>query len=209
MADTTVPPWLQWAREIEAISQSGLTYSHSDYDRERYRRLLEIAAEIVASHTQVPQAEVLHSFQMQPGYATPKVDVRGAALRNNQILLVQERTDGRWCLPGGWADVGQLPSDTAEREVREESGFLVKAQRIVGVYDANRGAEPLEFYHAYKIVFLCHILGGEARPSFETPAVGFFPFDKLPPLSIHRTNERHLHDVLACLHDPSRPSAFD
>jgi len=209
MTDIPFPRWLQWAREIEAISQSGLTYSHSDYDRERYHRLMEIAAQIVAGHTQLPQTEVLESFKMQPGYATPKVDVRGAVVRDGQILLVQERTDGRWCLPGGWADVGQLPSYTAEREVREESGFLVKARQVIGLYDANRGAEPLEFYHAYKIIFLCDILGGEARPSFETPAVGFFPFDAVPPLSSHRTNQRHLRDVFACLHNPCQPPAFD
>jgi ADP-ribose pyrophosphatase YjhB (NUDIX family) len=208
-ADQSLPRWLAWAREIQALSQTGLTYSNSDYDVQRYQRLTEIAAEIVNTHTLLAQAPVLRDFRVQPGYATPKVDVRGAACLDGKILLVQERVDGRWCLPGGWADVGELPSDMVAREVWEESGFEVVARKVVGVYDANRDGKPIEFYHAYKIVFLCEISGGQARPSNETTAVGFFAFDDLPPLSSNRTNQRHLAEVLAHLRDPGRPAAFD
>ncbi|MDH4137490.1 MAG: NUDIX domain-containing protein, partial [Anaerolineae bacterium] len=173
------------------------------------RRLMEIAAEIVQSHTRLPKEPVLKNFLVQPGYATPKVDVRGAVIRNGEILLVQERSDERWCMPGGWADVGELPSEMVVREVWEESGFKVEARKVVGVYDANRSGIPLEFYHAYKIVFLCEIIGGEARPGDETLAVDFFGFDNLPPLSSERTNERHLLEVFAHLQDRNRPAAFD
>jgi ADP-ribose pyrophosphatase YjhB (NUDIX family) len=209
MTGTLVPPWLEWAREIQALSQTGLTYSSSDYDTQRYRRLMEIAAEIVSRHAGLPAEQLLSDFALQPGYATPKVDVRGAVVRDGQILLVQERTDERWCMPGGWADVGDLPSGTVVREVWEESGFHVVPRKVVGVFDANRSGRPLELYHAYKVVFLCDITGGEARPSSETLAVGFFRFDDLPPLSANRTNERHLAEVLAHLRDPGRPTAFD
>jgi ADP-ribose pyrophosphatase YjhB (NUDIX family) len=209
MSDPLVPQWLAWAREIQAISQSGLTYSGNEYETERYRRLTEIAAEIVEEHTGLGKEEVMQDFLRQPGYATPKVDVRGAVLRDDKILLVQERVDGRWCMPGGWADVGDLPSATVAREVWEESGFRVVPRRVVGVFDANRSGRPLPFYHAYKIVFLCDIIGGEARPSHETPSVGFFARDDLPPLSSNRTNERHLAEVWAHLHDPNLPTAFD
>jgi ADP-ribose pyrophosphatase YjhB (NUDIX family) len=146
---------------------------------------------------------------MQPGYATPKVDVRGAVARDGQILLVQERSDGCWTMPGGWADVGDLPSDMVVREVWEESGFRVVPRKVIGVYDANRSGRPLNLYHAYKIVFLCDITGGQARPSNETSAVGFYDFDDLPPLSTNRTHERHLTEVRAHLQDPNRPAAFD
>jgi ADP-ribose pyrophosphatase YjhB (NUDIX family) len=209
MPETNPPRWLSWAREIQALSQTGLTYASSEYESLRYRRLAEIAAEIVQSHTGLSQERILESFLMQPGYATPKVDVRGAVVRDGQILLVQERVDERWTLPGGWADVGELPSEMVAREVWEESGFRVVARKVVGVYDANRGGRPLELYHAYKIVFLCEMTGGEARPSNETLAVGFFDFDDLPPLSTNRTHERHLVEVRAHLQDPSRPAAFD
>jgi ADP-ribose pyrophosphatase YjhB (NUDIX family) len=209
VVETKSPRWLEWAREIQSLSQTGLTYSENEYQVQRYGRLTEIAAEIVESHTGLSKEPVLENFMVQPGYATPKVDVRGAALRNGKILLVQERADERWCLPGGWADVGDLPSEMVVREVREESGFEVEARKVVGVYDANRSGLPLEFYHAYKLVFLCEILGGQARPSNETLAVDFFSFDDLPPLSWERTNERHLAEVLAHHQDRNRPAAFD
>lgn len=201
--------WLVWARELQAISQTGLTYSQTDYDRQRYRRLAELAAEMVESYTSLPAPASMANFLVQPGYATPKVDVRGAVVRDGQVLLVQERVDGRWSLPGGWADVGDLPSQTIVREVWEESGLRVAPRKLIGVYDANRVGTPLFFYHAYKLVFLCDLLGGELQASDETLDAGFFPFDDLPPLSMERTGERHLQDVLAHLRDPQRPASFD
>jgi len=203
------PRWLEWARAIQSLSQTGLAYSDDDYNTDRYRLLMEIAAEILECHTRLEKEGVLESFLMQPGYATPKVDVRGAVMRDGKILLVQERSDERWCMPGGWADVGETPSEMVVREVWEESGFEVEARKVIGVYDANRSGTPLEFYHAYKIVFLCVIVGGEARPSDETLAVDFFAFDDLPALSWERTNERHLAEVLRHVRDRDRPAAFD
>jgi ADP-ribose pyrophosphatase YjhB (NUDIX family) len=209
MTEPNPPRWLEWAREIQALSQTGLHYSESTYDSQRYARLSEIAAEIVESRTGLDREPLIKSFRLQPGYATPKVDVRGAVVRDGQILLVQERVDGRWCMPGGWADVGDLPSDMVVREVWEESGFHVIPRKVIGVYDANRDGRPIEFYHAYKIVFSCEITGGEARPSDETLDVAFFPFDNLPPLSVNRTHERHLAEVQAHLQDPTRAAGFD
>jgi ADP-ribose pyrophosphatase YjhB (NUDIX family) len=208
VTETNLPCWLEWAREIQSLSQTGLAYSETEYNTQRYRRLMEIAAEIVQSHTGIPKEPVLENFLIQPGYATPKVDVRGAVARDGKILLVQERSDGRWCMPGGWADVGEPASKVTVREVWEESGFSVVACKVIGVYDANHRV-PLEFYHAYKIVFLCEIIEGEARPSDETLAVDFFRFDDLPPLSTERTHERHLTEVFAHLQDQNRPAAFD
>jgi ADP-ribose pyrophosphatase YjhB (NUDIX family) len=209
MSDRHLPRWLAWAREIQALSQTGLTYASTDYETQRYQRLTEIAAEIVEVHTGLSEERLLADFYMQPGYATPKVDVRGAVVRDGQILLVQERIDGRWCMPGGWADVGDLPSEMVVREVWEESGYHVVPRKVIGVFDANRSGRPLELYHAYKVVFLCDLTGGEARPSNETLDVGFFPFDDLPPLSANRTHERHLAEVQAHVQDPDRPAAFD
>jgi len=209
MAETDIQPWLRWAREIQSLSQTGLTYATKDYDVQRYRRFMEIAAEIVQSYTNLDKRQLLDNFLAQPGYATPKIDVRGAVIRDGKILLVQERLDKRWCMPGGWADVGELPSQSIIREIREESGFEVVPRKCIGVYDANRGPSPLEFYHAYKIVFLCEIIGGQARPSEETLAVDFFSFDDLPPLSRFRTNDRHLAEVQAHLMEELRPAAFD
>jgi ADP-ribose pyrophosphatase YjhB (NUDIX family) len=209
MTDSPSPRWIDWAREIQALSQTGLTYSQTEYSRHRYTRLMEIAAEILDTHTQLEREAVKETFLRQPGYATPKVDVRGAVVRDGKILLVQERADECWCMPGGWADVGETPSEMVAREVWEESGFHVTPTKVIGVYDANRGGIPMDFFHAYKIVMLCEITGGEARPSDETLAVDFFEFDGIPSLSMDRTNERHLKDVRDFAADPSRPVAFD
>jgi ADP-ribose pyrophosphatase YjhB (NUDIX family) len=202
------PNWMDWAREIFSLSQAGLTYSENPYDIERYKRLQEITAEMIASQSDMKKESALESFSMQAGYITPKIDVRGAVIRDGRILLVQERADGRWAMPGGWADIGNAPASVAEREVWEESGFRVQAERVVAVLDANR-IEPMEFYHAYKIIFLCKILEGEPRTSHETLAVNFFDPGELPPLSLFRTNEAMLREVFAHLQDPLRPTMFE
>jgi ADP-ribose pyrophosphatase YjhB (NUDIX family) len=209
MSETT-SKWLDWAREIQALAQTGLTYSRIDYDIQRYHRLEEIAAEIVSSHAKLPQATILENFRIQPGYATPKIDVRGAVVQNRKILLVQERSDGGWTMPGGWGDVGEAPSAMVRREVQEESGYEVRVEKLVAVYDANRvPGVRMEFYHAYKLIFLCTITAGEARPSNETSAVEFFDLEHLPPLSNFRTNRQMLEEVFAHFANPARPTAFD
>lgn len=206
--NTKTPQWLNWAREIFSLSQSGLSYSANQYDIERYKRLQEITAEIIESQAEISKESVLDSFSMQTGYITPKVDVRGAVVRDGKILLIQERADGMWAMPGGWADLGDSPASVAEREVQEESGFRVRAEKVVAVIDANR-IEPMEFYHAYKIIFLCSLLDGEPRTSYETLDVDFFDPGHLPPLSSYRTNEVMIKEVFAHLQDPNRPTAFD
>lgn len=209
MPDAPVPKWLEWARILQAMAQTGLHHSEGYYDRQNYARLRDLAAEMTAACAGLPAPEILESFSLQPGYATVKCDVRAACVREGRILLVQERLDLRWSLPGGWADVGETPSEAVAREVFEESGFTVRPTRVVGVYDANRRGRPLEFFHAFKLVLLCDILDGAPTPSHETAAVDFFPLDALPPLSSPRTDPRHLEDIAAALADPARPAAFD
>lgn len=209
MTDTIPPRWLEWAREIQALSQTGYHYSENEYQRERYHRLTEIAAEMIAENSNGSFNPLMAVFQGQQGYATPKVDVRGAVFKDGKLLLVRERSDGGWTMPGGWADVGDVPSESAEREVLEEAGFQVRARKVVGVYDANRTG-PLELFHAYKLVFLCDVLGGQARVSNETTEVSFFGLDEIPPfLSGERTRIRHIQAAFAMLADPSRPTEFD
>lgn len=207
--DTPKSRWLEWAQRLQAIGQTGSQLTEGYYDEINYHNVLQVAAEIVAEHTNLPAGEVLKSFSAQPGYATVKVDVRGAVVRDGRILLVQERRDGLWCMPGGWADVGDSPAQMVAREVLEESGFVVRPTRLVGVYDANRTSKYLEFFHAYKVVFLCEITGGEAKVSDETSGVEFYDFDALPPLSWRRTDERHLQHVRACLEDTCQGAFFD
>jgi ADP-ribose pyrophosphatase YjhB (NUDIX family) len=209
MEDNKIPKWLKWAREIQQLSQTGLAFAITDYEKQRYKRLTEITAEIVGHHTSLEKEAVEKVLMKQPGYATPKIDIRAAVIKDNKILLVQERSDERWAMPGGWADVGDIPSEVAIRETKEESGYDVKPVKVIGVYDANRLGGQLEFFHAFKIVFLCEFIGGKAATSDETQDVNFFSFDDLPPLSLNRTNDKHLKEILAHLKDPQQSTFFD
>ena len=205
----TPPRWLQWAREIQALAQTGQNYANNEYQRQRYRRLSEIAAEMVSEHAALDYQPLQDVFKAQIGYATPRVDVRGAVFQDGRLLLVRERADNGWTMPGGWADVGDIPSAAAEREVWEEAGFKVRALRVVGVYDANRFG-PLELFHAFKLVFLCEVLGGEATPSIETSEVAFFGAQDVPAvLSTERTPLRIIQDAFAAYADAALPTVFD
>ena len=206
--EETNPKWMTLARELYSLSQSGLTYCKNEYDLHCYHRLQEMAAEIIAGQTDLSKEAIMQTFSMQGGYATPKIDVRGAVIRDGKILLVQEFADNKWAMPGGWADIGDTPSAMVAREVLEESGFEVRAIKVAAIYDANR-AEPMEFFHAYKIVFLCEILGSVPRISHETLAVDFFDPANLPPLSEARTDERMIEEVFAHAKNPTRLTAFD
>ena len=204
-----IPRWLEWAREIQALAQTGNHYSENEYQRERYHRLAQIAAEIIGEHTGLQSQSINTIFQDQHGYATPRVDVRGAVFQDGKLLLVRERADGYWTMPGGWADVGDVPSHAAEREVREEAGFRVEARKVIGVYDANRHGE-LSLFHAFKIVFLCDLIDGTPATSSETSEVAFFAQAEIPALlSTARTNARHIQAAFAAWADPLRPAEFD
>jgi ADP-ribose pyrophosphatase YjhB (NUDIX family) len=203
------PQWLKWAREIEAIGQTGLHFSTNDFDRQRYGRMVEMAAEMLSQPTGINAEVIQKVFLDQRGYATPKVDVRGGVFKDDRLLMVREKIDGRWSMPGGWADVNEPPAAMVEREVWEESGYLVKARKLVGVYESNHDCAPLEVFHAYKLVFLCDLVGGEASTSIETTDSGFFGQDQMPPFSLARTNERIVADVFAHKHDPNLAVTFD
>jgi ADP-ribose pyrophosphatase YjhB (NUDIX family) len=209
MTDAQSPRILEWAREIQALAQSGHHFAQDDYQRDRCRRLMEIAAEMISENAGIEFLPLAEAFTSQVGYATPKIDVRAAVFADRKLLLVRERIDDRWTLPGGWVDVGDTPSNAAERETWEEAGFHVKAFKAIGVYDANR-RNPLEVFHAFKIIFQCRILDGEPRPSNETSEVKFFAQDEMPPVfSGERTTSRHIADIFASLKNPDCPTVFD
>lgn len=209
MESGALPHWLEWAREIQALAQTGHHYAVNDYQRERNKRLLEIAAHIINENSDIPYEPLSGLFKAQLGYATPRVDVRGAVFRNAKLLMVRERSDKGWTLPGGWADVGEVPSQAAQREVWEEAGFHVRARKVIGVYDANR-ISPMEIFHAYKIVFLCDLVDGSPTPSNETSEVAFFGPDEIPKvLSGERTRLRHIQDAFRALNDSHTETVFD
>lgn len=204
-----VPKILKWAREIQALAQTSNTYAENDFQRERYNRLNVIAAEMISDHSHLELQPLIDAFQSQVGYATPKLDVRSAIFKGDRILMVRERIEDGWCMPGGWVDVGDIPSQAAVRETKEESGFDVRVNNLIGVYDTNR-FEPLDVFHAYKLVFLAEITGGEATTSNETSEVRFFSREDIPSnLSGSRTTIRQIQDAYAVLSNPNIPTVFD
>jgi ADP-ribose pyrophosphatase YjhB (NUDIX family) len=204
------PDWLVWARELQAIAQTGLTFSEIQYDIDRYRAIERVAAAMMAAGSDTEFARIAELFAGQTGYATPKVDVRGAVIRGDEILLIREASDGRWALPGGWADVNQSPAECVVREVLEESGFEVRATTLAAVWDrSRRGHHPPFPFHVYKLFFLCELVGGVARPSHETTAVAFFRPDALPDLSTGRTLASQIHRMFDHHRDPALPTDFE
>jgi len=200
---------LEWARRVQAIAQNGLAFTKDPYDLERYRQLSALAGEVLASELGVPEATAQAFWEGQYGYATPKVEVRGAVLDRGRVLQVRERADGRWTLPGGWVDVNDSPAHAVEREIREESGYRARAVKLAGLIDRNRHPHPPSVHHIYKLLFLCELEGGAAATSIETDAVEFFALDGLPELSRGRILDSQIHRLHQHLLDPSLPADFD
>ncbi len=173
-------PWLEWARRLNALAQTGLTFAESPYDIERYTAIRTIAAEMLAHGSGVDVNRVLDLFARDDGYATPKVDVRGVVFQDGKILLVQARSDGLWTLPGGWADVGDTPADAVVREIREESGYETQPTKLLALLDRNRHNHPPHVNLIYKVFIRCEIIGGSPTTSHEIQGVGFIAEDQIP-----------------------------
>jgi len=199
----------QWAQRIQALSQTGLTYSQAPYDRARYEEMREIAAEMLAAPLGAAPSELAGLFRIEEGYATPKIDVRGVIIQGEQMLLVRERSDGLWTLPGGWADVGDAPSHAVEREIWEESGYEAKAIKLLALYDRNLHEHPPMAFHVYKTFFRCEIVGGAPAVSDETDGVGFFSLNALPPLSVERVTAGQIARFFDHSRHPHWPTDFD
>lgn len=176
---------LRISRRLLALSQSGLHFTGDEFDRERYRELAALGAELAA--LQGASTQQVHSaWFIEDGYATPKVEVRGAVFRNDEVLLVREMLDGLWSLPGGWADINDTPAQAIEKEIEQETGFTARAVKLAAVQDRRLHNRPEYLFHVWKMLFVCDLTGGELRTSHETTEVGFFPLTALPPLSTGR-----------------------
>jgi ADP-ribose pyrophosphatase YjhB (NUDIX family) len=192
------PHWLTIAREVRALAQTGLAFATDGFDQQRYQRLQALAAQLMAQGNSVEQQSILQLLRQEKGYATPKVDVRGAAFVDDRILMVREISDGKWTLPGGWADVNQSAGECVVREIAEESGFTARAVKLAAVCDYQRSNHPPRHIDSiYKMFFICEITGGEPKASDETSEVAFFARADLPPLSLGRATaaqiERMFH----------------
>ncbi|MEM8676947.1 MAG: NUDIX hydrolase [Cyanobacteria bacterium P01_G01_bin.67] len=204
--------WIKWSRKLQAISQTGLHFSKDQYDRERYEEIGILAAEILAEHTNLSVAKLLQLNNVEFGYATPKVDVRGVVFQDEKILLVREIADaGRWTLPGGFADVNETPSQAVVREVREESGFETQAIKLLAIYDREhqQHTPPLP-YSIYKLFFHCRIIGGQPQVNNEVSDISFFSETEIPvDLSEARVKKSQLIRCFEHFQIPDLPTDFD
>jgi ADP-ribose pyrophosphatase YjhB (NUDIX family) len=203
---------LELIQRLAAVSQTGLAFARSPFDVQRYEEVGEIAAEL-ASHGETDALRVAAIFRSDDGYVTPKMIVRSAVFSliegGPHILMVRETADHRWTLPGGWIDLGESPAYAAEREVLEETGMKVTAEKLAAVFDKRRHDHPPAPHHAYLLFFLCRLEGGSLTPSLETSEVGWFPADRLPELSTGRATQKQIERMFDHFADPTLPTDFD
>ncbi|MDF2593150.1 MAG: ADP-ribose pyrophosphatase [Clostridia bacterium] len=201
--------WLETAKKLQAMAQSGLAYCTNQYDIERYEELRDISADMMSKYTDTEITMVKSLFCNETGYQTPKVDIRGVIFKDNKILMVREKLDGAWALPGGWADIGLTPGEVAVKEVKEEAGLEVKPIRLLAVFDKKCHPHPPSPYHVYKIFILCEIVGGSLRTGMETSDARFFGSHELPELSVERNTESQIKIMFEYLENPNKEAMLD
>lgn len=200
---------IQIADSLFAIAQNGLHYTVNPFDKERYLQIKKIAAVIMAEKSTFNCDKIINLFSTETGYVTPKLDVRGAVFKDDKILLVKEREDECWALPGGWVDVNESPSEAIRREIVEESGYETQVIKLMALFDKNKHPHPPQLPHTYKLFFICELLGGAKKTSIETSEVNFFAKDQLPNLSLNRVISTQIERAFDHQHDLSLPTDFD
>lgn len=199
---------LDHARRLLALAHTGLHYTENEFEKERYAEVIRIATDLIAND--VYAAEHLNNvWQVEQGYVTPKLDVRGAIFRDDYVLLVRERSDGKWTVPGGFADVNESPSVAILKEIEQESGYTARILKLAAVHDRNIHNYPSFMFHLWKLLFVCEITGGTARESMETDGVEFFPINALPELSTGRITAAQLRLLHRHYLHPELATEFD
>lgn len=184
--------WLEWAAKLQSIAQAGLTYSENQYDIDRYQQIRRLSVDILHEYTGISYEKVRDLFASETGYQTPKVDIRASVFKDNKILLVREKIDGAWSLPGGWADVNSSVGESAVRECMEEAGAHVLTKRIIAIHQADKHYDFPYPYTIYKIFVECELVENNFTENTETLEAGFFPIDSLPPLSTERNTPEQI-----------------
>ncbi len=184
--------WLIWATELQSIAQAGLAFCENDYDRDRYEKIRNLSIDIMHEYTDIDNDKLKDIFASETGYQTPKIDIRAVVIKDDKILMIKEKADGKWSLPGGWADVNTSVGESAVRESLEEAGAAVIPKRIIAIQLANKHNNPLLPYTIYKIFVECDLIEISFRENTETLGSGFFSPDCLPPLSSDRTTAKQI-----------------
>ena len=200
--------WLEWAKELQFVAQAGLTYTKDPFDKERFERIREIAAEIMSLRSRLSLAEVKNLFCNETGFQTPKLDTRAAIFKDNKILLVEEN-DGTWSMPGGWVDVMETVKSNTIKEVKEEAGLNVEAVRVIALHDRNLRNHPPYAYNVCKVFVLCEVKGGCFHSNIETVGSAYFGLDELPPLSVDKNSYQQIEMCFKAYSDKNWQVEFD
>lgn len=201
--------WLEFAIRIQSIAQAGLQYGKDKYDKERYEELRQIAAEMISEKTDIPTDKVYGLFCNETGYQTPKVDTRAAVFVDNRILLAHEN-NGTWSLPGGWCDVNQSVASNTEKEVKEETGFLVTAEKLIAVQDWRKHNVTNYVYGVLKIFVMCKYISGDFEENIETTEIAFFEKDELPEnLAVEKCTREQVLMCFEAYENSDSPTQFD
>lgn len=201
--------WLETAMKIQSLAQSGLAYCNNPYDKERYEQLRDIACEMLAEKTNLSTDKIKGLFCNEQGYQTPKVDTRAAIFKDNKILLVHEN-NGTWSLPGGWCDVDQSIATNTIKEVKEETGYSVKATKLIAVHDWRKHNVCNYVYGVVKTFIMCEISGGEFTENIETSEIKFFAREELPEnLANEKATKQQILTCFAYYDNPALPAEFD
>ncbi|MBR7794699.1 NUDIX hydrolase [Virgibacillus sp. AGTR] len=201
--------WLDWARRLQSISQAGLTFTKDIYDRERYEELQQISKEIIESYSEIEMQQLSNLFAYEKGYQTPKLDVRGAVFKEEKILMVREKMDDKWSLPGGFCEVGLSPNENIVKEIWEESGYHVVPTKLLALLDMNKHSHPPQPYHYYKLFIRCEIVGGEESTGIETKGIDFFAEDQLPVLSVGRNTVDQVKTLFEFSRNPTKQAIVE
>ncbi|MEP3208948.1 MAG: NUDIX hydrolase [Maribacter sp.] len=193
---------LDLVKRLKAIADTGLVYVQNDYDKERYTELRDISIKLMSELADQPLEALQQFFLPEKDYPTVKVDVRGLVLNEfDEILMAKERIDGKWTIPGGWADVGDSPSEAVLREIKEETGLETEVVRLLAIYDKRCHPHPPQPFYVYKIMFFCTMVGGDLRHGFDMEGAAFFSLDNLPELSTDRILESQLKQLFKLAKD--------
>ena len=200
---------IEMAIELQSLAQAGLTYSKDKYDIERFERIREISAEILEEKSELSLDKVKDLFCNETGYQTPKLDTRAAIFKDDKILLVRERGSNKWSMPGGWVDVNQSIRSNTVKEVKEEAGLDVEAERVIALQDRNKHNIPPYAYGICKAFVLCRVLDGEFQVNLETDKSEYFDLDNLPELAIEKNTKNQIEMCFQAYKDKNWNVIFD
>nr|WP_307323156.1 NUDIX hydrolase [Evansella vedderi] len=203
------PKWLEYAKKLQSIAQAGLAYSKDKFDKERFEQIRDLSIDIIHNYTDIEHEKIRDLFANETGYQTPKIDVRAAIFEGETILLVKEQNDGRWSLPGGWADMDTSLADAIIKESKEEAGLDVLPKRVISIFDYKKHhSKPLP-YGILKIFVECEPIKGDFIKNIETSEAKFFELEALPPLSLNRNTKEQIEYCFQVRKKDHHEAAFD